>query len=167
MIEETPKATSPLSPKPDEFNIPSFFKRFSPLFALSALIPIFVFLLSPEGSITSIRADERELRVWYEPKLVNLKIGQEAKVNVIAEFVNQKTLLTNLDMQINSDPGLSINPNKLSYTKPFRGRVIVGEISIKADQLGTYQLNSNILNSTTANNDEIKKIVAPAEITVK
>lgn len=150
--------------KQTKLSFRSLFSRFLPLFMLAMILPFFLMItISPEPTRLTFltRADRApELRIWFEPSTIIVSAGQTAKLQVVALFESDKKFLPGLEVEINNQT--------LSYKKPFKGQVVLGEISVPTNTAG--KLSIPIVQDKirlTAFTDTVTFVTSPATILVR
>lgn len=135
-------AISEDTPKKKNTSLGSIIKVFLPVFAISAVLPVFLFYLinPPKYDFTPQASQTNEIRVWFEPQSVETKPGQLVHLNLVASMEDEKSLVTSLKFRLNSDPSLIVTPSEIFYKQPFSGRVILGSIDIAANTPGQFKL---------------------------
>lgn len=129
--------------KRQQFSLSELLRGFWPLFLLAAVLPVLSFGVSSTAPFSLFtRADApNSMRVWMEPSTIIAYTNQEVTIHLMAELDKPKSLLPSFSTQIvANDPSIQINTPVVSFMKPFGGRIVVGDITIKPTQPGTYSL---------------------------
>jgi len=141
---------------------------FASLFAVAAILPVLlVGATNPNALRVLTSADEEvALRLWFEPELVELPVGAEYKLSVMAEYDSRANLVPSVQIPLKSSSGLEISPATVEYPQPFTGRTKIGEVSVKSRARGTYQVEivEGGINTTLP---DLVSVVGTAKITVK
>ena len=146
-----------------------YFKKFLPFLAIGAFLPVLLFAaLMPEKLNWFKQAEQSdELRIWLEPQTLILNPNQVYKLRVMAEFTASDKIMPSLSMVINSENGLSFAPSDLTYPRPFRGKVKIGEVTVFSPQPGTYRIDVPSEKIITDYSRSLNKITSFATIIVQ
>lgn len=144
-----------------------FLKRYSAFFVLSAILPVGLFLVlsSQNYSLFTKAARNLELRLWLEPRNVIIKPQQNIKLKLIGEFIDETAIIGGVTVKFQSDT-FRIDPQEISYTKPFRGRLELGEITLTADQAGDFSLVISKENVSISSKDPVNLVTGIASVKV-
>lgn len=155
-----------LKPSPGSRSSFKFLKRFLPLFALSAILPLFLYVaLAPRQLTFSSKASENELRIWFDPHSVVMKPGENYTFDVIVSSESTDKLISNLSLNFSADTNISYSPSTLSHQEPFSGKIKAGQVNITARKSGKYELTIPP-ESVVFNTKEVQVITSPASIEV-
>lgn len=143
--------------------------RFIPIILVVLPIPILLIALNSTSRFTLFsRAQNRaELRLWLTPASLMSAAGRAAKFEVTAEFENETDFVPVLSLLVAGDPKLGIAPIPLNYPVPFRGRVVVGTVTVTPLESGRFQLFIPPASVTTSLLPSAKIITSGASLIVK
>lgn len=113
------------------------------------------------------RADTvSELRLWFDPAQIRVNSNQSLDVAIYAEFNGQNKLLPQLNLHLNSLPGVNIEPVDISYNQPFTGRTLIKTVKVTPKTSGkfTLSINEELVRSYVK---DANIFTSPAIITVK
>ena len=145
-----------------------FLKRFSAVFILSAFLPIGLFLvLSPQNYDLFSRAERNlELRLWFEPRSLIIKPQQPIKIKLVGEFMDETAIIGGLNVKLQSDI-FQLTPAEIVYTKPFRGRLVLAEITLTATQTGEFSLEILQENVRINSKDSVSLVTGSTTVAVR
>lgn len=125
--------TIPNSRKSGRPSLLSVVKRFFPVFMLSAILPFFLmFVVNPPQLGFFTQADAAPvLRVWFEPSKVVSSAGHDVVLKVFASFDSDSLLIPESEFKISSSGQAVLLNDTLSYPKPFKGQVELGEVRVR------------------------------------
>lgn len=127
----------------------NFFRRFLPLFILSAILPL---LLSYTFYYSKAERNN-EVRIWFEPSILHLKPNQSYQLDIMAAFLDETRLVPSITAQIEPNPQISVNQSEFNYYQPFRGKIRLGKVTVTGTSVGTYYLNIPETNINTSLQD--------------
>jgi hypothetical protein len=115
-------------------------KKYLPIFFLSSLLPVFIFTLS--SSTQSLRfftkaGSEQEFSIWIEPANVVVSPDTNVDLEIIGLFENEG-LLPSVSLEVKGDGLEFVNGTHISYMKPFNGQVVLGKVTVHANNSGSY-----------------------------
>ncbi len=142
----------------DPVQINRFLKRLIPVFFLSAILPMFLFLVSFPSDLQFLtRAGKKpELRIWTEPSQILVDKNRELELNVYAQYESE-SLLPGVSLIAKSD-GLDVSGD-ITYLKPFRGQVKLGTLIVNSgSQSGKFVI------AIPGDSVEIAALNSPLEI---
>ncbi len=145
------------------FSWSRFFRRFAPLFIVSAILPV---ILNAAFSFTQAERSN-EIRLWFEPETVVVKPHQQATITLMAAFEDDTRFMSSLTVPLSASVGLATAPQKVVYDKPFRGTISISKISISATAPGQYLINIPAQTVATSYGSEISAVTSPATIIVR
>ncbi|MFC1649379.1 hypothetical protein ACFL2C_01525 [Patescibacteria group bacterium] len=167
-VEPEDKPKIPLPGKKDSL---SFLKKFSPILAVSILLPVFLFFLynPPNVSFTSRASGTPELRLWFEPSNVTVTKGKTYDIQVYASIDNKSEFaVESLSFDVSTTPGVTSDRVTYSFSLPFSNEQMLGTISVSATGTGDQKL---VINEESVKfkplSHDIEIIVSPANIYVK
>lgn len=116
------------------------FKRLTPLFVLSAVLPLFLFFVSSPADLKFLtRADRAaELRVWLEPANIVAHPNDTIELKVFANFESDTKLLPGITLTATS-VGIPV-VGEITYLRPFNGKVELGTITATPSLIGMYEI---------------------------
>lgn len=143
--------------------------RFLPVILLVVPVPFLLIAITGPSRLTlTTRAQNRaELRLWLTPASLMSAVGRTAKFEVTAEFGNETDFVPVLSLLVAGDPKLGIAPIPLNYPVPFRGRVVVGTVTVTPLESGRFQLFIPPASVTTSLLPSAKIITSGASLIVK
>ncbi len=144
-----------------------FLKILLPVFIIVAILPFFIVFLSKPINVrfNSQASKQPNLRIWFEPKEIESKVGVPVTIRVVSEFESDASdILSKLEFGILSDSkSVLVNPITVSFKKPFSGKTTIGEITVTGRSEGEAHI-SLIEESIRTNfdKDSVKIISTPA-----
>ncbi len=113
------------------------------LVVMAAILPMaLVGLMSPGGFSLNSRADSaKQLNVWLEPAEVVARPGKAFRLQVVAELNNKNTIVPQLSGWVTADKGLNVSNTAINYSKPFSGKVVLGELTVTTTSEGKYEVH--------------------------
>lgn len=154
-------------PRGGKSSIGGIFKKFIPIFALAAILPVLLFAAgnTVDYDFTSSANQDPILRVWLEPAAVVLSPGESIALEVVADLESESDQVHTITAQIPPITGLRITPTQVSHTPPFRGQTTLGEITVTAMTNGKYTVNVPSATIKTSI-DDLEIVTSPAIIEV-
>jgi len=145
-----------------------FLKSFLPVFAISAVLPVFLFLALRPSSLRFVsRADtEAVLRVWVEPASVVVDRGDKASMRVVAE-VEGDVLVPSVTVELIGERGIGISQSEITYSQPFSGKVVLGNFEAYSKTAGEFRVVVASDGVSTGLTQELEIITGAAEVIVK
>ena len=144
--------------------------RFLPVLVLALFLPFFLmFTLTPTELNFLTKADtEPELRLWLEPAKIVVTSGSEANFDIVAEFNSGGDLLPGVNFDIDSVGNMSLSNRRFVYDRPFRGRVVVGKLTVTPNQAGQMHIQIPMGLVTAGNYEKsVQTITSQATLIVK
>lgn len=113
-----------------------------PLLLVVAVLPALVVLTASFKSLnlSSSAKGGDELRLFFEPSTVSTRPNEPVKLTLMAAYDMGGKISAGFSATLESDPSLSIFPQRVEYKTPFRGRVFAETIEVVPGQSGTYTL---------------------------
>jgi hypothetical protein len=146
----------------------TYLQRFSPIFLLAGLLPVFLmFATSKQNySLNTQAAKNLELRLWLEPAAVITSRGARVELEVKAAFENETELAPSLTVKLQPSSNIIIDHSTIQYPSPFRGQVVLDRIVVTAQTRGIHTISIPLENIQfpLAN---VTMITSPATIVVK
>jgi hypothetical protein len=147
-----------------------FIKKILPVLFLVAILPVtYGFFIKPNLINFSPQADQiPQLSVWFEPANVIVKKGEEVELTAYAEFEGGTKVINKLNVKLEPDPFLNIEPLNLDLSTPFRGKVVLGKVRATSNISGKYSLSIPNNAITVTDSDIVPEITtSPVTLTVK
>jgi len=144
-------------------------KQFLPIFGIAAILPILLFTVvsGQSFSLSSRAAKTPELRLWLSPASVITKPHQKITLTLYAAFDNDKMYLQSFSAELTPNGAISLLSDTVSYTKPFQGQIIVGQIDVTTTAAGTATITIPQERVKTSLTQSINILTSPATITIK
>ena len=124
---------------PRQPSLHTILRPFFPLFLIAAALPLLIFgVLQKDAFSLFSRADSANtLRIWMEPTTIISNQGKPVTITVMAALDKKETLLPSLSLNFaTSSQQTTINPDTLTYTRPFGGQIVVGQVTITPKNIG-------------------------------
>lgn len=137
--------TTSQTEKRKDSNIGRVLKLFVPVFAVSALMPVFLFyfLNPPKYDFTPQASELNKVRIWFEPQTLSTQVGKQAKITLFASIEDETRLVQSINLSLIGPANVNVNPSNIIYTTPFNGKVILSEIEFFSFNEGSYELSIN------------------------
>ena len=119
-------------------------RPFIPIFVLVAILPVFIAISRrPTDVHLNSQAGSNELSVWIEPHNAIMDHTKTMKLTVKAHFENENNFLPGIKVPVSISGPAALESATVIYGKPFRGEVVLGEITVIPQKAGSVIVSIN------------------------
>lgn len=106
---------------------------FLPLLVTTTLNPESIRFISKANSI-------QPLRIWLEPANIIAQPGETVQLAVMAEFDDMQNVIPGVRLSLLSDEGLELVNTNVDFPATFRGKAILGNVTVRAVNSGEKKI---------------------------
>lgn len=118
---------------------------------MALILPVVLSATIGSGNFRlSSQADEvKTVRIWFDPSSITVRTGQIVEVKTMASYDSPKGVIPQIEFIVDSDAGIELVTEKVSYLNSFNGKAEVGTVKFKGLKSGVYKIriDENSVNS--------------------